>query len=132
MDRNERIIRKAYETAEAQDIDGFVALFAVDAIIRDESNGAEYRGGNLGGIVTDAARAFPDMHRELYDFYVSGDVVVVELSLNGTNRGPLNVPGGRVEATAFYNSACSRTSKRCSHIDRCRADEALPRRKECT
>jgi ketosteroid isomerase-like protein len=48
MDRNEQIIRKAYEVAEVQDIKGFAALFAEDAIIRDEAKLKEYRGANLG------------------------------------------------------------------------------------
>ena len=31
------------------------------------------------------AAAFPDMHCELYNMYYNDDVVVVELSLNGTH-----------------------------------------------
>ncbi|WP_409564950.1 ester cyclase [Microvirga sp.] len=65
----------------------------------NEADGTEYRGENLGGVVMDAAEAFPDMHRELYGFYVSGDVVVVELSLNATHKGPLRMPGGTIKAT---------------------------------
>jgi ketosteroid isomerase-like protein len=99
MDRNEQVIRKAYETAEVKDINGFVSLFTEDAIIRNKADGTEYRGEELGGIVTDTAKAFPDMHRELYDFYVSGDVVVVELSLNATHTGPMEMPGGTIKAT---------------------------------
>ncbi len=99
MDRNEQVIRKAYETAEVKDINGFVSLFTEDAIIRNEADGTEYRGEKLGGIMTDTAKAFPDMNRELYDFYVSGDVVVVELSLNATHAGPMEMPGGTIKAT---------------------------------
>jgi len=53
----------------------------------------------LGLPVEIYATAFPDMHRELYDMYVSGDVVVVELSLNGTHKGPLALPAGTIPAT---------------------------------
>jgi len=72
------------------------------------SQSQEYWGENLGGIVSDAARAFPDMHQELYDFYVSGDVAVVELSLNGTHTGPLETPGGSIGATGkeFHAPCC--------------------------
>jgi hypothetical protein len=45
------------------------------------------------------AEAFLDMHRELYDFYVTGDVIVIELSLNGTHRGPLVLPAGTISPT---------------------------------
>jgi ketosteroid isomerase-like protein len=34
-----------------------------------------------------------------YDFYVTGDVIMVELSLNGTHRGPLVLPAGTISPT---------------------------------
>jgi hypothetical protein len=42
------------------------------------------------------------MHRELYDVYVAGargDVVVVELALQGTHDGPLRLPQGILPPT---------------------------------
>ena len=39
------------------------------------------------------------MHRELYDVYVSGDVVIVELALQGTHDGPLGLPQGTLPPT---------------------------------
>jgi predicted ester cyclase len=44
--------------------------------------------------------AFPDMHRELSDLYFDGDVVVVQLSLNGTHQGDLPMGLGTIPATA--------------------------------
>lgn len=44
-------------------------------------------------------RAFSDMHRELYRLYVDGDVIVVQLALQGTHDGPLRVAGGVLEPT---------------------------------
>jgi hypothetical protein len=38
--------------------------------------------------------AFPDMHRELYRFFVDGDTVIVELALQGTQKGPLEIAPG--------------------------------------
>jgi hypothetical protein len=46
-----------------------------------------------------SARAFPDMPRELYNVYATGDIVVVELSLKGRNTGPLEQPNGIVPPT---------------------------------
>jgi len=43
----------------------------------------------LGKTVEVYAAAFPDMHRELYDFWVDGNAVVVRLALQGTQTGPL-------------------------------------------
>jgi ketosteroid isomerase-like protein len=39
------------------------------------------------------------MHRELYNVYTSGDVVVVQLALQGTHDGALHLPFGMVPAT---------------------------------
>ncbi|HXO74816.1 MAG TPA: ester cyclase, partial [Puia sp.] len=45
--------------------------------------------------------AFPDMHRVLIEFYVKDDenVVIVELTLNGTHKGPLALPAGTIPPT---------------------------------
>lgn len=99
MPSNEQIIRNLYEVAEVQDVEKFVALFTEDGVFYDVSAGVRYRGKDIGRPVEIYATAFPDMHRELYDLYVSGDVVVVELSLNGTHQGPLVLPAGTIPAT---------------------------------
>ena len=39
------------------------------------------------------------MHRELYHVYVSGNMVVVQLALQGTHLGPLRLPGGTLPPT---------------------------------
>jgi len=94
---NEEFIRNAYHVAEIKDIPGWVACFTPDGTFTDESLGVTYRGPNeLGRTVEIYAKAFPDMHRELYEVIVHGDVVIVELSLNGTHKGPLELPKGIV------------------------------------
>ncbi|MFY0579989.1 nuclear transport factor 2 family protein [Cystobacter fuscus] len=99
MTTNEQVIRALYEAAEVQDVKKFVSLFADDGYFYDVSAGQKYRGAEIGLTVEIYATAFPDMHRELDQFYVHGDVVVVELSLNGTHRGPLKLPAGTIPAT---------------------------------
>jgi hypothetical protein len=70
---NEQFIRNAYRTAEIKDIPGWVACFTPDGTFTDESLGVTYRGPNeLGRTVEIYAKAFPDMHRELYDIVVQG------------------------------------------------------------
>ena len=49
--------------------------------------------------VENYARAFPDMHRELYQLYVSGNIVVVQLALQGRHLGPLHLPAGTLPPT---------------------------------
>jgi steroid delta-isomerase-like uncharacterized protein len=97
---NEAIIRKAYQTAEDQDVAGWIAAFTEDGTFTDESIPLTYRGpAELGKTVEVYARAFPDMHRELHSFYVIGDIVVVQLHLQGTHTGPLESPAGTVPPT---------------------------------
>jgi SnoaL-like domain len=84
--RNEKFIREAYRLAEIKDIPGWVACFNDDGTFTNEAAGITYRGPNeVGRPVEIFAQAFPDMHRELYNVYATGDIVVVELSLNGTS-----------------------------------------------
>ena len=88
MTANEAAIRKAYQVAENKDITAWVNGFTEDGTFTDESIGVTYRGPKeLGRTVEVYAEAFPDMHRELYAFYIVGDTVVVELALQGTQQG---------------------------------------------
>jgi steroid delta-isomerase-like uncharacterized protein len=108
MTANETAIRKAYQVAEDKDISGWVDCFTDDGTFTDESIGVTYRGAKeLGRTVEVYARAFPDMHRELHAFYVVGDTVVVELALQGTHKGPLELPIGIIPATGKkMNAPC--------------------------
>jgi hypothetical protein len=45
------------------------------------------------------------MHRELGRIYTDGNVVVVQLALQGTHDGPLQLPFGELPATGKLNSA---------------------------
>src|SRR5580698_6206160 len=99
---NEQIVRNAYQVAEVKDIAGWVGAFTDDGTFTDESIGVTYRGGGDDGLawpVENFARAFPDMHRELYQMYVSGNIVVVQLALQGTHLGPLHLPVGTLRPT---------------------------------
>jgi ketosteroid isomerase-like protein len=105
---NEQIIRHAYKVAEDKDVPGFIAAFTDDGTFTDESIGVTYRGpAELGKTVEIYARAFPDMHRELYRMYVTGDIVVVQLALQGTHLGPLSLPVGTVRPTGKWMDAPS-------------------------
>ncbi len=81
---NEQIVRKAYQIAEDKDLKGWADAFTADGTFTDNSIGVVYRGPDgpdgLPVQVENYARAFPDMHRELYQVYVSGNVVVVQLA----------------------------------------------------
>ncbi|MFK0333437.1 nuclear transport factor 2 family protein [Rhizobium sp. NPDC090275] len=99
MPTNEEIIRELYRTAEVKDVAAFVALFAEGGYFWDVSAGAKYYGHDIGKTVDIYATAFHDMHRELGNFYVTDDMVIVELTLNGTHSGPLALPAGTIPTT---------------------------------
>ena len=97
---NEQIVRQAYDIAEHKDLKRWVAAFTADGTFTDQSIGVTYQGPDeLPVQVENYARAFPDMHRELYQLYVSGNVVVVQLALQGTHLGPLHLPAGTLPPT---------------------------------
>jgi predicted ester cyclase len=99
MSTNEEIVRNLYHVAEVKDVPTFIGLFTADGYFYDVSAGKKYYGKEIGKTVDIYALAFPDMHRELYNLYPVGDVVVVELSLNGTHKGPLELPAGTIPPT---------------------------------
>ena len=97
---NEQIVRKAYQIAEDKDLAGWAAAFTADGTFTDLSIGVTWTGPDeLPEQVENYARAFPDMHRELYRLYASGDIVVVQLALQGTHLGPLRLPAGTLSPT---------------------------------
>ena len=109
MTANEAAIRRAYQVAEDKDVAGWVNCFTERGTFTDESIGVTYRGpkelGRTGEIY---ATAFPDMHRVLYQVYAIGDrMIVVELALQGTHNGPLELPIGIIPPTGRkMNAPC--------------------------
>ena len=101
QERNEQLVRRLYHLAEAtsKDTQQFVSLFADGGYFYDVSGGKKYYGADIGLTVDVYAAAFPDMHRQLDKFYLFENVVIVELSLNGTNKGDLALPAGTIPAT---------------------------------
>ena len=112
--RNEEAIRRLYHLAEAasKDTTKFVSMFADGGYFYDVGAGKKYYGVDIGKTVDIYAAAFPDMHRELDNFYFQDDVVVVELSLNGTHKGGLALPAGTLPATGKEIHAPSLTHER--------------------
>src|SRR5882762_9151750 len=98
---NEKLVRSLYAVAETQNSKAFINLFTKDGYFYDVSAGVKYYGNDIGKTVDIYSKAFPDMHRELIDLYVKDDenLVIVELTLNGTHKGPLELPAGTIPAT---------------------------------
>ena len=107
MTSNEEFVRNAYAIAEVKDIQGWIDCFVPDGVFIDNSVAVTYRGPDVSKPVEYYGAAFSDMHRELSDVYVSGDVVVVQLALQGTHDGALHLPFGVLPATGKrMNAPC--------------------------
>jgi len=98
---NEAIVRHAYHAAEGDvlDVAGFVGSFTEDGVFNNVVAQESYRGEHLGDLVVQMAELLPDVHRELHRVTVLGDMVAVELSIQGTFLGPLQTPAGTVQPT---------------------------------
>ena len=100
----EELVRRAYHMAEGDvlDLQGFMDLFTEDGVFTG-IGGAEgrtsYRGEQLGYVVAWMGQLLPDVHRELHRVNVFGDVVAIELSIQGTFLGPFDTPAGVIQPT---------------------------------
>jgi ketosteroid isomerase-like protein len=92
-------VRNAYAVAERMDLEGWIELFTPDGVFTDNSVGITYSGRGLADPVRNYGTAFSNMHRELYRTYADGNIVVVQLALQGTHDGPLQLPFGELPAT---------------------------------
>ena len=101
---NLAVVLRAYHAGEGDVLDaqGFMDLFAEDGVLNG-IGGVEgqtsLRGEQLGGLILFLGKFLPDVHRELKQITVNGDVVAIELSIQGTFLGALPTPAGIVEPT---------------------------------
>jgi ketosteroid isomerase-like protein len=93
----ETIVRRAYHAAEGSvmDVQGFVRLFADDGVIH--AGIKTFRGEELPYVVYFLKKLAPDAHRELRRVHVTGNVVAVELSIQGTFSGTFDSPAGVIQ-----------------------------------
>jgi hypothetical protein len=95
----EALVRRAYHLAEGDvmDVQGFMELFADDGMVN--AGGESYRGEHLGDLVVSLGKMMPDVHRELHRVHARGNLVAVELSIQGTVSGPFETPAGVLQPT---------------------------------
>ncbi|GGP73880.1 ester cyclase [Saccharothrix coeruleofusca] len=101
MKSNEEIVREAYRLSEGNVLDGqgFRALFTEDGTFNDVPNSQTFRGDEIPQALAGFASVFPDVHRELLEVRVLGDVVAVELRIQGTHLGEFPTPIGNIPPT---------------------------------
>src|SRR6266550_5254144 len=101
---NLAVVLQAYHDGEGASLDpqGFRDLFAEDGVLNG-IGGVEgqtsLRGAQLSGLIVFLSQFLPDIHRELKQITVSGDVVSIELSIQGTFLGPFQTPVGVIQPT---------------------------------
>ena len=101
---NLAVVLRAYHAGEGDVLDaqGFMDLFAEDGVLNG-IGGVEgqtsLRGEQLGGLIVWMGTFLPDVHRELKQITVNGDVVSIELSIQGTFLGPFETPAGVINPT---------------------------------
>nr|WP_218907207.1 nuclear transport factor 2 family protein [Micromonospora jinlongensis] len=98
---NEEVVREAYRLAEGNvlDGDGFRALFTENGAFNDMPNSLTFRGDQIPLALTGFASVFPDVHRELLEVHALGDVVAVELRIQGTHLGGFPTAVGEIPPT---------------------------------
>jgi len=101
---NLAVVLRAYHLGEGDVLDaqGFMDLFAEDGVLNG-IGGVEgqtsLRGQQLGDLIVWLGKFLPDIHRELKQITVNGDVVSIELSIQGTFLGPFETPDGVIQPT---------------------------------
>ena len=100
---NEEIIRKLYAAGEGpgMDTEKFVSFFSKEGYMCDMPSGTKFRGKAIGDSIAALASAFPDVHRELLSIYVTENVVVVELRIQGTHKGKLALGSKTIAPTGM-------------------------------
>ena len=101
---NLAVVLQAYRDGEGTSLDpqGFRDQFAADGVLNgigDVEGQTSLRGTQLSGLITFLAQFLPDIHRALKQITVSGDVVSIELSIQGTFLGPFQTPAGVIQPT---------------------------------
>ena len=101
---NLAVVLRAYHLGEGDVLDaqGFMDLFAEDGVLNG-IGGVEgqtsLRGQQLGDLIVWLGKFLPDIHRELKQITVNGEVVSIELSIQGTFLGPFETPDGVIQPT---------------------------------
>jgi steroid delta-isomerase-like uncharacterized protein len=97
----EKILHEYVNATNEHDPTRFAALFAVDAVLHDPFFPEPTRGRDaIQAMLEGILRAFPDMTwKPVGDPIDAGGRVAVVVSVEGTNHGPLAMPGGDIPPT---------------------------------
>jgi hypothetical protein len=116
---NLAVVLQAYHYGEGDSLDpqGFMDLFAVEGVLNGIGgvDGQDsLRGTQLSGLIVFLSQFLPDIHRELKQITVSGDVVCIELSIQGTFLGRSRRPSAQSSRRGPRSTSRPPTSGTCA------------------
>ena len=116
---NLAVVLQAYHDGEGDSLDpqGFRDLFAADGVLNGIGgvDGQDsLRGTQLSGLIVFLSQFRPDIHRELKQITGNGDVVSIELSIQGTFLGPFQTPARPIQPTGPRSTSRPPTSGTCA------------------
>jgi steroid delta-isomerase-like uncharacterized protein len=96
LDRHEQAVR----AFNAQDAGAVADLYAVEAVLHDPQQPEPIPGRDaIREAYAQMFRTFPDAQVTISNRHVEGNLMMYELRLTGTNKGPILTPDGEIPAT---------------------------------
>jgi steroid delta-isomerase-like uncharacterized protein len=97
---NAEVIKQQIDAINGHDVARFATLYSSDAIVLDPQYPAPLSGrAEVERDMADFLKALPDLRAQLTRTLVEGSTHAAELTMSGTNTGPLALPSGTVPAT---------------------------------
>jgi steroid delta-isomerase-like uncharacterized protein len=92
--------QQAVEAFNAHDADAVVDLYAAQAVLHDPQQPEPVRGRDaIREGYAQMFRSFPDIRVNILNRHVEGDLMMYEIRLTGTNKGPIPSPDGDIPPT---------------------------------
>lgn len=97
---NAEVIKQQIEAINAHDVTHLATLYSGDAVVLDPQYPGPLRGrAAIERDLSDFVAAFPDLRAQVTRTLVDGTTHALEMTISGTNTGPLTLPTGTVPAT---------------------------------
>jgi steroid delta-isomerase-like uncharacterized protein len=92
--------QQAVDAFNAHDVEAVADLYAAEAVLHDPQQPEPVHGRDaIREGYAEMFRSFPDMRVNILNRHVEGDLMMYEIRLIGTNKGPIPSPGGDIPPT---------------------------------
>lgn len=86
--QNLAVVESAVQAFNGRDSVKLSALYGKDAVLANQSESQDYRGGDIETAYQKLFAAFPDVAKSAHKSWAAGDFVVSTYHLKGTHKGP--------------------------------------------